>query len=863
MSFLFRVPLFDFDPKNEFEIEENWDQILKAISVSSQGLYHELIGKSFSKLNPYVKRKVVKYILRGRYRATPFGRLAAVGTGSFSNSKNYQLNLEKTISLEYPGDFQIHCAESTSPSFFISNVFERFGNFHVLSYLLEDQRWGIVEIPKTEILENLIQKLKASPEITYEKFLGWFEDPSDQAAEQIWKKLLDIGILNSEQKIISQIRSTSRIKIDQVFKESLALPDTILTDIKDFQETSGRLFSQTESSYLESLRRWFEGKFDDRFVPLSVLSVDHEFLTGSFLSKNTIEKEKEQPFGLPDNLWESDQLDLKKFFKPQPVNSGIFDLQLVFKLLENSLIQLENIVCNRPFVYFGRFNRDESIFLQQEAIKDQIFQDREVIYAELRLFETELVDSICMSKQMFKSYITPIPDSKPDAIQLEDIEMGLVGERFFLVHRTLQKIIVPVVTNPLNGREISHPIMRLLWELDHQIQFRFLPFYFSRGIDTIYIPRLVWGNIIVQNRKWILRLTNFSTEVDLRAWLVNSGVPSPIAARYLDRELLLDWKKGLELGILWSELKKWGKITITEPTWLGRSGFISKKGNSIYPEFIASTSKPKFEPRISRLINSIDHCDEDCLYFLVCVNEENILECLTFWFDENTLRYIESEHIHWYYLVYPSQDHIQIRMRFLYLTEIQRVMLFNFIMAKSANGFHSLEVRPYYPEIKKYGMSDYRKSERLFYLESSLLMNPIGSGRTRFIECSSDEKAALLTQLWEFIFSGHPLMTSTYNYSRARVKSLTHSELKIIKKNWENSICIEYLEEYQKDWIKEYSCIFLDHSSLKAGDEASLRLIKNHIHMQANRFFLNERKEFEELIHYHLFRSLGRLIYGS
>lgn len=863
MRVLFRVPLFDFDPKNEFEIEDNWKEILEAISVSSKSLYHELIGTTYSKLNPYIKKKVLKYILRGRYRATPFGRFAAVGIGDFLDSSKQQLDLRMTISLNHQSDKPIPEIQSIEPTYFVNNSFDKWGKLQILSYILNDQRWGIVEIPKTEILELLIKNLNVDSNITYDKFLDWFEDRSDDSVKQLWEKLLELGIIHSEQQIISQIRSRTKVKIDQVVKDSLSLPKMILNEIKDFELTAGKLFSQKVSSYLESLRRWFEEKFDDRFVPLSLLLVDHEFLTGSFLSRDNFEKDREMPSMLPENVWQSEQVDLKNFFNSQPLNSEIFDVQLVFKLLGSNSIQLENIVCNRPFVYFGRFNRDDSIYQEQEKIKEQIFQNQDVIYAELRFFETELVDSICMSKQLFSKYITPIPDNCPNAIPLRDIEIGLIGDRFLLVHSILHKTIIPVVANPLNGREISHPVMRLLWELDHQIQFPFFPYDLSRRIDCSYIPRMVWGNIILQSRKWIVRSTSFSTEMDLKMWLEKSKLPSPLTAGYLDRELLLDWQNELELSILWSELKKWGKINLIEPEWYGKSEFISKKGRPIYPQFIARISKPKFEPIFHRLINSIEHCDPDCLYILIRVHEENILEALTSWFDKTILSYLLSEKIKWYYLVYPYQNHYQIRIRFLNLTEAQRTSLSNLIIPKSADGFQSIEIRPYYPEIKKYGKSAYKKSEKLFHLESSLLMNPIDNEDLRIIECSSSLKAALLTELWESTLVGHSLMDSIYKYSRTRVKSLSHTELKSIKMIWQESIFTGPLKEYQRNWIKDYSSTLLDHSSLQESEESGLRLIKNHIHMQVNRFFLNERKEYEEMIHFHLYKRFGRLIHGS
>ncbi|OOG69932.1 lantibiotic dehydratase [Algoriphagus sp. A40] len=862
MDILFRAPLFDFEPSSEQEIEENWDKIVEAISVSSESLFEEVSAFQYRDLRPYVKKKVYKYILRGRYRATPFGKFAAVGIGGIDGHQKTQLDLDKVNSLENVAAKETNSDLKSLSYFLINDSFESWGYLRFLSYLCEDRRWGLVEIPKNETVEILIQNLKKSNSVTFETFSSWFEDPRDEMAEEIWAKMLELGILNCEQKIESSIRSSQKIKIDQVFEDRLTLPKEVFTIIKQFEDTAGQLFSQTKSSYFDSLRGWFSDKFDDRFVPLSLLAVDHEFLTGNFLKSKNFEKEIDSMIEFPPNFWTSESIDLRYFFDSQPISKGIFDLQLVFKSVGNESIQLENIVCNRPFVYFGRFNRDGNIYKKEVEIKNRIFQNGEVIYAELRLFETESVDSICLTKQLFTQYITPLSDNCPDAIQLKDIEMGLVGDRFVLVHRTLLKTIIPVVTHPLNGREISHPIMRLLWELDHQTQFRFFPFTLSRRIDISYIPRLSWGNIILQNRRWIARSSAISNEMELRKWLEKSEVPSPIVAGYMDRELLLDWKKEMELNILWSELNKWGKVNLMEPTWLGKSEFVSTCGKPIYPQFIAQKSKPKFEPNFHGLINSIEHCDRDCLYILIRVNEENLLDFLTFWFDETILVFLNAEKIKWYYLVYPSQSQYQIRIRFLTLTEIQQKMLLNISISKSRSDFHPFEIRPYYPETKKYGRSDYRKSELLFHLESSFLMKRPGDGDLKIIEFNPTANAVLLTELWESMLSAHPILIPVYQCSKEKVNALSKQELKNITGIWQELINSETLVEYQKKWIKVYSKLFLGHSVLKAGGELGLRLINNHIHMQANRFFLNDRKLYEDMIHFHLYKRLGKVIYS-
>lgn len=57
MKFLFRAPLLDFDPQDEKEIVENWDRILKIISVSSTSLFDEISQKTYSSLHPKLKKR--------------------------------------------------------------------------------------------------------------------------------------------------------------------------------------------------------------------------------------------------------------------------------------------------------------------------------------------------------------------------------------------------------------------------------------------------------------------------------------------------------------------------------------------------------------------------------------------------------------------------------------------------------------------------------------------------------------------------------------------------------------------------------------------------------------------------------------
>lgn len=133
-------------------------------------------------------------------------------------------------------------------------------------------------------------------------------------------------------------------------------------------------------------------------------------------------------------------LDLKPLFPQKRLDSGIFDMQLAFKTGEEATsILLENVVCNRPFVYYGRFNRDKKLYCQQKKTKDTIYQSKEVHYAELKLIESRNVESICDTKQVFEKLMVDTYDAPnkksilgPKILAKAVVVLDLVKDDFYI-----------------------------------------------------------------------------------------------------------------------------------------------------------------------------------------------------------------------------------------------------------------------------------------------------------------------------------------------------------------------------------------------------------------------------------------------
>ena len=471
--------------------------------------------------------------------------------------------------------------------------------------------------------------------------------------------------------------------------------------------------------------------------------------------------------------------------------------------------------------------------------------------------------SICDTKQVFDYYITPIYESNPRAINLGELEIGLNGSEFQLYHKPSSKKIVPVIVHPLNGEEISHPIMRLLWEIAHQTPYDFFPYTLRKQKAIDYIPQLNWGGLVLQSRRWAIQFSSFSTKEGLGKWIKDNKLPDPLVMGYLDRELILNWGENKDLEILWAELCKWKRLILSDPIWLNDSLIRSQNNRPVYPQFIIQKSRLKIENPLPVFVNSIESVEAGCLYILYRIPDEECEDFLEYFFDEKLLNFLKRQAIIWYYIVYPSQGKLQIRIRFLNLKENQKIPLNSKLLKVSENSLLEYEVRHYYPEQKKYGHYDYIKSEKLFHLESILMREwNLKKVNKKQID-STPLKLELMVKLWVGVIVEIQAQEYYFNFFRTRVKSIPTNEMKDFR-NYLGKIKSNLSSKAEFDkWLKSYQYILLSHSRLVSESEVGMALVRNHIHMQINRFFPTERRKMESMIYYLIYRKLGEKLFRN
>ncbi|WP_343850870.1 lantibiotic dehydratase [Algoriphagus jejuensis] len=861
MKFLFRVPLLDLDPNSESEISHEWDRILDAIANSSPTLYEAAKHKDYSDLTQSIKNKVFKYLLRGRYRSTPFGLWSGVGIGRFDD---FILNsIDLTLAEQLPENAAFPQNEmDTHPLQLSLGGSERMGRVHFLGYMRKEERWVFVSIPKNPLSSLLLTKIDTDKGILFEEFNTWFEGNSSEVSMELWNQLKELGILSDGEKY-AYSKGSSKTYIDSVIKEPLTLPFCIKAELDAFFETAGGLFSQVENRYVNSLTTWFESKFDDRFVPLPLLLDYPDFVFSTFLEPSYTKTDEKIGLCQMLNKVETISIDLKEAIAPKPMDDGIFDLGFVFKKLNTSGIIVENLVCNRPFSFFGRFNRDERIYSYEQELKDKIFRSEEIIYAELRVFETSSVEGICDTKPLFDRYISPYGGIDHKAIALTEIEIGVRSGRFLLFDKRSGKRIIPVVTHPLNGKEISHPLIRLLWELELQDSFKFTPYQSAYSSESNYTPELRWGNFILQSRKWTVQKDNFLSKTLLIPWLDRKGVPSRIKIGIYDRELILDWRKENDFDILWVELVKNGRLTICEALWLDSQAYYSENKRPIYPEFVANVNRPKKEVTWNGFINSISEEDKSSLYILVRIQAEDLWDFLDFYFSKDLVELLAMKKIIWYYIVYPDGERLQVRIRYLRIDMETKKELLWPGYGKLSQEHLDVELRPYYPEIKKYGENGRIISEEVFHLESMLMVGKDFKNNCINQVPEPEVLLGIVVRIWQRLLGDVWDNNQIFRFLRDKVKGIPFHE----KKNL--TIDNDLIEDdtnaliLYENWMDSFHQMMIAQISDASNDREKWLRISNHLHMQVNRFFPLERKKMETWIYLQLYRASGKKMHSG
>ncbi|RIW12176.1 hypothetical protein D0X99_19665 [Algoriphagus lacus] len=858
MDFLYRMHLVDFDPRDTNQILTNWDWIKQALKLSSDSLYQEIENRDFDTLSPFTKAKLYKYLLRGRYRSTPFGLWAGVGLGNWGSANQIELPIAYR---EIIGNISNDAGKQTQePSKYRSapGLKAYADQIQYWSYCRQEEGWRISYLDKNPLVAILLTYFEKSETLDFRIFQTFFKTKKENKILEIWEMLIESGFLipdnlpevaTSPLEMGLDIKLTSKITINRVIQEKL----------KNLISEIGHLFVPVESEFLNNFKAWFRYTFDDRFVPLSLLAHQNDFSIHSEPEMETMKKDLSHSPEILGELWRNaEEFDLSRCFDKK--KTELHHLQIAFKIFGDNELFIENIVCNRPFAYSGRFSLDSEIKNLVSSKIEDISQ--EAVFADLILFESQKSNHISRHDNVFDFSIFPFGCGTPkNHLGTDDLHLGFRQERLILISQKLNKQVVPVVQHPLNPNQISHPLSRVIWEIGNQDQYRFLPYQDPTFQSSSYVPRLTWNGIILQEKRWILNSKSHSSQKDLHQFLQKSNIPSSILAGHLDRELVLDWTDPTELGFLWEELQRLKEVTIYECPWKEHSPFQKQDGQQLYPQVIYSWKGKSRTAAAIQFQNRIIGSDPCWTYARIGIKEEGLMPFLFKPFPRIILGLKEKYLLKkWYFLFYNSPKS-EIRLRLLPRDQHLNPQLASDLRKglMECGWIESVQFDPYYPEFEKYDLPDrgIETSESIFHQESELMiLGDENRDYTSILTWEERDRRSWITQTYHRLIELSGRQDLFFHYYQGLVKQIPALERRELNK----------AGIFQSEIVKDcYGAEIFnsEFSKIASGsEEVLLRLIPNHIHMCCNRAFPTETQEHERRVIYGLYKKLGKSLHG-
>ncbi|WP_215222622.1 thiopeptide-type bacteriocin biosynthesis protein [Echinicola shivajiensis] len=871
-DFFYRVPLLDFDIYSNELVQENYEELIAALSLSSESFVDAIKDKALDELSEKELKTLRKYLLRGRYRPIPFGKWAGVGIGTWQESRAPYMIKGLGYSCFSPVSEAAQNKSLDKGSSIINPFLYAVNNGFVLwEWDSEVERWEEVFLENDNVLEIIHEHLQRQGELNFSEFKRLFEPKiAEDAIELIWKKLHGsrflIGDKGEAHDNRQEIDKGSNIVPISVMDDEIGQPCSVRKLLQMAFEEMGGLLQASSSGYLDGFKQAFFSVYDDRFVSLSRLlepySKVYDFLRQS---KDKGKDSEEDNVGLINPYFgfisSSNQkkysIDLSKIIKPKRCTVN-HHLSILYRMGEGNSIVVDDMVGDRSLGILGRFTLDRKIYEHAKKIGADIEEGGSKIYADVLTKENAVNHQLAIHQNVFQYRInlSGYPGGEGD-LQLHDIYIGLGESGMVLYHGKLEKEVVPVFQHVLNKKLMSHPMARLLWEIAHQ-HVKSLRFNEDVPPHIRYLPRLRWKSVVLRPAKWLLSYEPNKTLAAFRLEMEERAMPRYLLVGEIDQELLIDIEDVLSLKILSDELKREKIVWVKECVWI-KSRSYEYKGHPIYPQFLATYNR-EGEAGAKRIdFNPILEKKEHWTVVYVYLSQAFVLDFLL---NELALFLRRVGLYHevglWHYLHYRDSDY-HLRLRFELSTGHKAGFEKDlYLFLKECKFIAAFRPAHYYPEYQKYGVQDIVLSEKLFYYESSFFVMAEGSP----LKLAEEKRVVFAVSVIVAVLGEN--MGFWYSYLGRMIKSMSLERTKKHKK-WMMDIDFFMGKEEMEhvgDFVDRYWSVLRQHHKLYDVGNGRVMLVRHHFHMFVNRLFPEtDSKRTEDFVWYCVYREFGKRLH--
>lgn len=637
-----RTPVFPL----ECIFDKEWGFLKQLIKDSSPEFYRIIKGLDASEIEsqPFkVRYTIWKYWNRARYRATPFGRFAALTLLPVNSSRDddpihvsSKMNYKEFVSWKNIShlDLSAKSIQQNATCFFVNTSFYVVGN--EIRYIYNDN--GTFQLTSVELQDTLLRVLqhcstkRTKSDVNH--FISELLQLSESETDELVEQLIDMQLLFTDrqpniigrdyfQRIGHSVNEgISTHTISERTLISGGIPRRKIERLKELIPLLSRILPITDDTDLVKFKNSFLKHYEHRLeVPLlealdpeigiGYLTLDNRPSESQLVNEILSSKEEVEVF--PEVVYSElhrfllQNLDGKEPIRLEQITLGKkkdHDIRLpntfsvVLQVTENFVV-LNQVGGASAAAMAGRFTLLNESFesLGREIASFEEDTNSNVFFFDIAYSADNQVDDVNRRKHLYKFELPILTwNEGQDGLELNDIMISVVNDQIVLRSKKYNKRLVPRLATAYNYKRSELSVFRFLSDLQHQG----LQTNLTLNIETLlpylnYYPRVMYKDIVVSPSKWLIPerfygndQSEFEKLQELKKWLTKCEINQPFLCGRSDQKLCFDPREVEDLLFFLQFIKDKERLYIEESFLHGDSVVKDETNRSYLSEFVVN-----------------------------------------------------------------------------------------------------------------------------------------------------------------------------------------------------------------------------------------------------------------------------------